>query len=64
MRGAAYGEGAGTILLDDLNCDGTEQTLLNCSRRTQLNDCTHSEDAGVKCEGKYTFFLVTFKCGV
>ena len=38
------------IILDNLNCDGTEQTLLDCQHEGLWNhDCSHFEDAGVVC---------------
>lgn len=53
VRSAFFGQGTGTILLDDLSCTGTEQTLLNCTNGNRLSssNCDHSEDAGVKCQG-------------
>ena len=52
MSGGYFGRGAGTILLDDVECDGTEQTLLNCTSSQESANCDHSEDAGVRCEGE------------
>ena len=47
---AEFGEGSGPIQLDDLNCVGNETALVNCSARSiKEHSCTHSEDAGVKC---------------
>jgi len=47
---AFYGQGSGEIWLDDLNCVGMELTILDCdSRRWGIENCAHSEDAGVKC---------------
>ena len=47
---ATYGRGSGSILLDDVACIGTEGTLLSCSSSpiTQ-HDCSHWEDAAVRC---------------
>ena len=42
-----------TILLDNLVCSGHESTLLECVHNpVGDHNCDHSEDAGVKCEGK------------
>lgn len=47
---AAFGaaESSTPILLDDVECTGEETSLFNCSHST-LNNCQHSEDAGVVC---------------
>lgn len=38
------------ILLDDVECEGTEQTLLDCRHaRVGKNNCSHYEDVGVVC---------------
>ena len=58
VSGGHFGNGNGTILLDDMKCDGTEQTLLNCTFSQQAANCDHSEDAGVRCQGK--FLLAVF----
>ena len=46
-----YGEGSGQIWLDELNCNGTELTIENCSHRGWGNEnCyDHRKDAGVQC---------------
>jgi len=48
---ATFGQGRGPILLDNLQCAGTESSLLGCSHRGigVLSSCSHSEDAGVVC---------------
>ena len=45
---AHYGEGSGSILLDNLACEGDESSLEECEHMG-WHDCSHSEDAGVKC---------------
>ena len=47
---AYFGSGSGPILLDDVNCIGTENSLLNCGY-TSNHNCHHSEDVGVRCKG-------------
>ena len=51
-HGAHYGRGFGEILLDDVNCTGSENSLLYCKHRgVHIHNCAHSEDIGVKCAG-------------
>ena len=54
VRKAAFGEGQNhPILLDQLMCTGSESSLLDCPAGEVIgsNNCDHSEDAGVRCEG-------------
>ena len=47
---AAFGEGTGPIILDEVQCAGTESTLLNCpANQIGMHDCGHYEDAGIVC---------------
>ena len=59
---AYYGEGSGPILLDDVNCVGTELNIEDCSHRgMRLSNCDHGEDAGVKCRvtnGMYKYWPI------
>ncbi|KAI8771509.1 low-density lipoprotein receptor-related protein 4 [Biomphalaria glabrata] len=47
------GSGFGIISLDEVNCTGTENHIVDCGFGPQnwaVHDCTHNEDAGVICE--------------
>lgn len=46
-----YEEGRGLILLDEVQCQGPETSLLAC-RHSEWgqHDCSHSEDVGVRCK--------------
>ena len=47
---AHYGQGTGSILLDDVHCLGDESSLFSCSHRgVGIHNCDHSQDASVRC---------------
>ena len=49
-----YGSGAAPIFLEGINCSGSEEHVLNCSRSfpVGIHRCTnHTGDAGVRCTG-------------
>ncbi|XP_076436805.1 scavenger receptor cysteine-rich domain-containing protein DMBT1-like [Babylonia areolata] len=48
---AFYGEGTGTVFLDDVDCKGDEKSLADCYFSTgSAVNCDHSEDASVVCQ--------------
>ena len=52
MPSAQFGPGVGVIHLDDVQCNGSELRLANCSHRgVGVHNCFHFEDAGVICSG-------------
>ena len=49
IKNAGFGSGISRpIHLDNVICTGSEDTILNCTHNT-MNNCDHSEDAGVIC---------------
>ena len=54
LLNAHFGQGTGRIVLDDVQCSGSENQLLACRSAPILfvsSNCDHSDDAGVRCEG-------------
>lgn len=44
------GEGVGQIWLDNVDCDGTEESIQDCPKNNiGIHNCGHHEDAGVQC---------------
>ena len=46
---ATFGEGEGSIHLDEVACSGDEDRLVDCDYDAVTSDCRHHEDAGVVC---------------
>ena len=43
-------DGMGQIVLDELQCTGSESRLVDCPHRgLSSHNCLHFEDAGVRC---------------
>ncbi|KAJ8022250.1 MAM and LDL-receptor class A domain-containing protein 2 [Holothuria leucospilota] len=52
LSNAYFGQGVGPIWMDDVHCNGNENSLDQCTHRGfGSHNCVHSEDAGVRCVG-------------
>ena len=52
LQSAFFGQGSGSIWLDDVSCLGQESSLLSCSsNEIGVENCGHGEDASVRCSG-------------
>jgi len=57
---AYFGEGNGSIFLDNVQCSPNNTDILQChSNPIGSHNCTHSNDAGVRCEGKQQELIYT-----
>lgn len=51
---AYFGQGEGPILKQDIDCTGSEPSLISCFRGSRNNEsCSHRNDIGVICFRKY-----------
>ena len=46
------------ILIDNLQCRGNESNITQCVFETHTADCSHLEDAGIKCYPIDGMFLI------
>ena len=65
LSGASFGEGTGRILLDNVQCTGSERELRNCTASTNgINSCIHAQDAGLRCLSGIHFILFSMSAGI
>ena len=54
---STFGRGSGDIILDHVQCTGTEPSILKCLHQGFLqHNCDHTEDAGVICMNASNYF--------
>ena len=54
---AYFGRARGPLLVDNVQCQGSEANILNCSRNAVgvlRSYCDHGDDVGVQCPGQYS----------
>ena len=68
LTGLVYS--GGSIILDEVNCTGEESQLFECGHNGIRNhDCSHYQDAGVRCTGEISILAkalppgLLYKCG-
>ena len=60
---AFFGPGTGPILLNNVQCSGTETRLVNCTNNgVGSHNCHHSEDASVRCQCKHNIIDTNCEC--
>ena len=58
---AKYGQGVGLVFLDHVVCDGTEDSIINCTHDgIGTSQCDHKDDAGVRCQGMTCSYHILF----
>ena len=62
ISSSIFGQGSGPIHLDDVACSGTERRLIDCLY-THIDNCVHSKDAGVRCQGLCMYTSLSFTTG-
>ncbi|XP_066296790.1 scavenger receptor cysteine-rich domain-containing group B protein-like [Branchiostoma lanceolatum] len=62
---AYFGEGSGTIYMDELRCSGSESSLFDCGYDGWgIHNCGHGEDVGVTCDsGSNDYSRIRLRAG-
>lgn len=60
----SFEAGVGQVLLDEVNCGGSERNLWECPSMGTVNDCGHKEDAAVVCSGKPAAIILSLSVTV
>ena len=58
-----FRSGDGSVFLDNVQCLGTESSLLDCSHNViGVHHCRDRKDAGIACIGRSNFSLYVINC--
>ncbi len=57
-NGYSFGASSGRIWLNNVLCIGTESVLLNCPYSTAIQNCAHTDAAGVRCASRSKLLFV------
>ena len=62
---AEFGQGTGTIWIDNVQCTGNENYLSECPHiGWGVHNCAHSEDAGVRCNSTGILYYIPMKYSI
>ena len=64
FRSAQFGAGTGSVFLTSVGCSGTENNLLGCTYSTSTSGCSHSNDAGLRCQCMLVYKCLVYVCGI
>ena len=53
-----YGGGEVDIILDDIQCNGSEDNLLQCIHGIEVHNCFYYEAAGVSCGNSFMLNII------
>ena len=54
---SVFGQGAGTVVINTIVCNGNETNISNCTLTTP-STCSHYHDASVRCSGMFKIIIV------
>ena len=64
VSNSSYGKGSGPMLVNSLQCTGTESTILECALDADTLPCIGSQYAGVQCRCRYCHNLLCYPSNV
>ena len=59
VSASLFGAGDGPIWLDDVDCNGSEDSIFDCQHRGfGVHNCVHTEDIGIICGECHTIMYI------